>query len=66
MCVCVCVCVCMSVWLFIAVTSHVCNIWIANDMTDSNTSLFSKSFFFYFGIVCVYMCLCQSVCVCSC
>ena len=66
MCVCVCVCVCMSVWLFIAVTSHVCNIWIANDMTDSNTSLFSVSglFLLFQNSMCVYVSVSECVCVC--
>ena len=48
----------------VAVNSHACYIWIVNDITDSNTSLFYVSVFlllFLFRIyvrdviVCVYM-----------
>ena len=39
-CISVCVCVC------VAVNSHASYIWIVNDMTDSNTCLFSAAVFF--------------------
>ena len=55
MCVCVCVCV--------AVNSRACYIWIVNDITVSNTSLFSVSGFFllFLNSMCKEMCI--SVCV---
>ncbi len=68
--VCVCLCDYIVTKLLTAVNIHACYIWIVNDITDSNTGLFSVSFFFFFffkfcfGIVCVRKCV--SVCVCSC
>ena len=53
-------CVCVAVY------SHACCIWIVNDITVSNTCLFSVSGFLlllYLGIVCVRRCV---VCVCLC
>ena len=55
MCKEVCVCVC------VAVNSLACYIRIVNDVTDSNTCLFSVSgffLFFCFRIVCVRWCVC--------
>ena len=51
----------------VAVISHVCYIRIVNDITDFNTCLFSVSVFFfllfYFGIVCVRLCVSVFVCL---
>ena len=41
MCVCVCV----------AINSYACCIWIVNDITDSNTCLFSVSGFLFFNCI---------------
>ena len=56
----VCVCHC------VAVKSHACYIGIVNDITDSNTCLFSVAgffLFFFFRKVCVRKCVCLSLCV---
>ena len=48
----------------VAVNSHACYICIVNDITDSNTCLFSVSVFsFYFGTVCGSRCVCVCVAV---
>ena len=59
--------------MYVAVNSHTCCIWIVNDITDSDTCLFSVSYFFlsfYFCILpvrkYVSICACQCECVCSC
>ena len=63
-----CICMCVSVCVCVAVNSHASYIWIVNDMTDSNTCLFSAAVFhflfsllFCFGIICIRRCLCLSV-----
>ena len=55
--------VCVSV----AVNSHACYIWIVNDITDSNTCLFSVAgffLFFCFRKVCVRKCVYVGLGVC--
>ena len=51
MCVCVCV----------AVNSHGCYIWIVNDITDSDTCLFSVSGFF--SVLLFQKSICKEMCV---
>ena len=48
--------------------SPACYIWIVNDITDSNTCLFSVSVFFvcvlFWNSMCKVVCMCEGVCVC--
>ncbi len=55
------VCVRRCVCLCVAVNSHGCYIWIVNDITDSNFSLFSVSVF-VLSVILFQNSMCKEVC----
>ena len=60
-CVRMCLSVCLHVFVcvYVAVNSHACGRWIANDITDCNSCLFSVSV----CVVLFWSCMCQVVCL---